>query len=253
MQLEKLTALIPTGNEIRNIEEVIASVNFADEVLVVDSFSTDGTYEKALELADKVIQREFDYPSKQKNWAIPQAKHNWILLIDADERVTPSLQQEIIEILKNPPQDEVGFWIGRQNYFMNQPIKHSGWGNDKVIRLFKKEECRYNNKRVHEEIETQGSLGKLKNKFQHYTYTSFDSHIEKINRYAWWRALDSQEKVNKITAYHFIIKPIWGFFKHYLLQCGFKDGVPGLTIAFLRSYSIFTRYLKVWLLRKNIK
>ncbi|WP_121666246.1 glycosyltransferase family 2 protein [Mesonia aquimarina] len=251
--MEKLTALIPTGNEIHNIEEVIASVDFADEILVVDSFSTDGTFEKAKELADKVLQREFDYPSAQKNWAIPQAKHDWVLLVDADERVTSSLKEEILNVLKNPPTDIAGYWIGRQNYFMNKPINHSGWKNDKVIRLFKKDECQYNNKRVHEEIITEGNLGKLTHKFIHYTYTSFDNHIEKVNKYAWWRALDYKDKVGKLTAYHFIIKPFWGFFKHYIMQSGFRDGIPGLTIAFLRSYSIFTRYLKIWLLRKGIK
>lgn len=251
--MEKLTALIPTGNEIHNIEEVIASVDFADEIMVVDSFSTDGTYEKAQTLADVVLQRKFDYPSSQKNWAIPQAKHQWILLVDADERVTPELKQEILEVLKNPSNDTVGYWIGRQNYFMGKPINHSGWKNDKVIRLFKRDECRYNNKRVHEEITSDGNIGKLNSRFLHYTYTSFDNHIEKVNKYAWWRALDYNEKVDKITAYHFIVKPFWGFFKHYLLQSGFRDGVPGLTIAFLRSYSIFTRYLKIWLLRKGIK
>ena len=116
---------------------------------MVDSLSSDGTYEKAVELADKVIQREYHYSSSQKNWAIPQAKHEWILLVDADERVTPELKEEILNILKNPPTDDtVAYWIGRKNHFMGKPVNHSGWKNDKVIRLFKRDFCKYEDKKV---------------------------------------------------------------------------------------------------------
>ena len=163
-EMNKLTAIIPVGNEINNIESVIKSVDFADEILVVDSFSNDGTYEKALELADKVIQREYT-PASQKNWAIPQAKHEWILLIDADERVTPELKKEIIETLKFPDKDNVAYWIGRKNHFMGKEVKFSGWRNDKVIRLFKRDFCKYENKNVHAEIIANGPIGKLNNKF----------------------------------------------------------------------------------------
>jgi len=252
--LEKITALIPTGNEIHNIKEVITSVSFADEILVVDSLSTDGTYEKAVQLADKVIQREYQYSSSQKNWAIPQAKHEWILLIDADERVTPELREEILAILKNPPTDDtVAYWIGRKNHFMGKAVNHSGWKNDKVIRLFKRDFCKYEDKKVHAEIIARGNVGKLNHKFYHDTYLSIDKYLEKMNRYAWWQAYDYDKKVGKLTPYHFIIKPFWGFFKHYVIQGGFRDGVVGLTIGYIQGYTVFMRYVKVWLLRKNRK
>ena len=139
--MNKLTAIIPTGNEIHNIEAVIASVKFADEILVVDSFSTDGTFEKAQKLAHKVIRREYQYSASQKNWAIPQATHEWVLLVDADERVTPELETEIKEVLNNPT-THVAYWIGRNNHFMGERVKFSGWRNDKVIRLFKRDDRR---------------------------------------------------------------------------------------------------------------
>lgn len=249
--MEKLTAIIPTGNEINNIEEVIASVSFADEILVVDSFSTDGTYEKAQKLATKVLQRDFNYPASQKNWAIPQAAHEWVLLLDADERVTPELRGEIQKTLENPPEAIVGFWIGRINHFMGKRVNYSGWRNDKVVRLFKKSHCRYEDKHVHEEIITNGKLGRLKNKLHHNTYVSLDKYIEKMNRYATWQAKDYDKATGKLTAYHFIIKPFWGFFKHYIVQGGFRDGVVGLTIGYVQGYTVFMRYAKLWLLRRK--
>lgn len=248
----KLTAIIPTGNEIHNIEAVLASVDFADEVMVVDSLSTDGTYDKALEIADTVLRREYQYSASQKNWAIPQAKHEWILLVDADERVTPELRKEILEILNNPPKDDtVAYWIGRNNHFMGEPVKHSGWKNDKVIRLFKRDSCRYQDKNVHAEIIADGKIGHLKNKFYHDTYISLDKYLVKMNRYAWWQAKDYDKKTGRLTGYHFIIKPFWGFFKHYIIQGGFRDGIVGLTIGYIQGYTVFMRYAKLWLLRKK--
>lgn len=249
--MEKLTAIIPTGNEIHNIEAAIASVGFADEILVVDSYSTDGTYEKAQQHATKVVQRKFDYPASQKNWAIPQATHDWVLLIDADERVTPELQAEIKSILKNPPKNKVGFWIGRMNHFMGKRVHYSGWRNDSVIRLFKKAHCRYEDKHVHEEIIADGKLGRLTNKLYHNTYVSLDQYLEKMNRYATWQAKDYDQKTGKLTVYHFILKPFWGFFKHYIVQSGFRDGVVGLTIGYIQGYVVFMRYVKLWLLRRG--
>ena len=249
--MNKLTAIIPVGNEIHNIEEVIASVSFADEILVVDSYSTDGTFEQAEKLATKVIRRTFDYPASQKNWAIPQAKHEWILLVDADERVTPELKAEIMEVLENPNPDIVAYWIGRMNHFMGERVHYSGWRNDKVIRLFRRDFCKYEDKHVHEEIIANGAVGTLKSKFYHNTYTTFDAYMNKMNKYATWQAKDYDKKTGMLTPYHFIIKPFWGFFKHYVVQSGFRDGVIGLTIGYIQGYVVFMRYVKLWLLRKN--
>lgn len=249
--MTKLTAIIPTGNEIHNIEEVITSVDFADEIVVVDSYSTDGTYEKALKLATKVIRRDYEYSASQKNWAIPQAQHEWILLVDADERVTPELKAEIQKLLENPSEDTVAYWIGRMNHFMGERVHYSGWRNDKVIRLFKRDYCRYEDKNVHAEIIAKGKIGQLKNKLYHNTYISFDKYVEKMNRYASWQAKDYDKKTGRLTPYHFVIKPFWGFFKHYIIQSGFRDGVVGFTIGYMQAYVVFMRYVKLWLLRRN--
>lgn len=204
-------------------------------------------------LTTKVIRREYEYSASQKNWAIPQAKHDWILLVDADERVTPELKTEIQNILAKESIKETAFWIGRMNHFMGERVNYSGWRNDKVIRLFKRDYCKYQDKHVHAEIIVDGEIGKLKNKFYHNTYTTFDNYLEKMNRYATWQAKDYDKKTGTLTPYHFIIKPFWGFFKHYIIQSGFRDGVVGLTIGYLQGYVVFMRYAKLWLLRRGRK
>ncbi|HET8885329.1 MAG TPA: glycosyltransferase family 2 protein [Salinimicrobium sp.] len=249
--MEKLTAIIPTGNEAHNIEEVLESVSFADEIIVVDSFSTDETVALAEKYSPKILQREYKNSASQKNWTIPQAQHEWILLVDADERVTPELREEILQILKNPPQEFVGYWIYRNNHFMGQKVHYSGWKNDKVIRLFRKSKCRYEKKMVHAEIIADGKVGKLKNRLYHNTYVTLDKYIEKKNRYAAWQAKDYEKKTGKISIFHVVIKPFYGFIKHYFIQSGFRDGMVGFTISYIQAYAIFMRYAKLWLLRRG--
>lgn len=248
----KITAIVPTFNEERNIEAALKSVAFADEIMVVDSYSTDNTIELAKKHTDFIIQREYENSASQKNWAIPQAGNEWIILVDADEQITPKLEKEIKEKINSNPK-EVGFWIYRTNRFMGQEIKHGAYKNDRVIRLFKKSKCKYENKRVHAEIIAEGLVGKLQNKLSHDTYVSLDHHFEKMNRYAWWQADDLNNKMGAISPFHLVIKPWFRFFKEYVIQGGFKDGLPGFTLALIAAYSVATRYFKVWLIRKNLK
>ncbi len=249
----KITAIIPTFNEEINIREAIESVSFTDEIIVVDSFSTDKTVSIARDLGAKILQREYKYSASQKNWTIPQSSNEWILLIDTDERVTPELKDEIQSLLKSERLNDYScYWIGRNSHFMGKDVKFGGW-NDKVIRLFKKSDCKYEDVKVHSEIITTGKIGFLKNKLYHNTYRSFDHHMEKLNRYAFLQAQDYDKKTGNLTAYHFVLKPMFRFFKHYLIQGGFRDGKVGLIIAYNHSYSVFMRYVRLWLLRRNQK
>jgi glycosyltransferase involved in cell wall biosynthesis len=248
-----LTAIIPSYNESHNIIQVLKSVDFCDEIILVDSNSTDDTVAKAQPYITKLLTRDYEHSASQKNWAIPQAKHEWILLVDADERVTPVLREEILALVPSLSSvEEVGYWIGRRNFFMGKQVRYSGWKNDKVIRLFRKSKCLYADKYVHSEIIANGKVGTLKNKFLHYKYIDIDSYMHKLQRYAGLQANDFDNKIGRITAFHMIVKPIWGFIKHYFLQLGFLDGFVGFTIAYLRSYVIFMRYIKLWLLRRGI-
>ncbi|WP_213520392.1 glycosyltransferase family 2 protein [Nonlabens sp.] len=248
-----ITAIIPAYNEAHNIVEVLKSVDFCDEIILVDSNSTDNTVTLAQPYFDKLLSREYIHSASQKNWAIPQATHEWILLVDADERVTPALKEEIIQLIPNlTANGHAGYWMGRRNFFMGKQVRYSGWKNDKVIRLFKKSHCKYVDKHVHSEIEADGTIGWLENKLLHYKYVSIDHHVNKLQRYASLQARDFDKKVGKITLFHVVVKPFWGFFKHYVIQLGFLDGFVGFSIAYLRSYGIFMRYVKLWLLRRGI-
>ncbi len=239
-----VTAIIPTYNEEDCILNAIESVQFADEILVVDSYSTDETIKLAKSKGAKIIQREYHYSASQKNWAIPQAKHPWIILIDADEMVSEELKAEIHSILESEPK-ESGFFIYRKNYFLGREINYSGWQKDKVIRLFKRDECSYQDRHVHAEIVSSGRIGYLKHKIIHNTYKNIKHYLSKIERYAEWKSKDHEEKMDSLSAWHFMLRPPLRFFKHYLLKLGFLDGFPGLVIAALQSYEVFLRYINL--------
>lgn len=246
----KLSALIPTGNEEHNIDAVIKSVSFADEVLVVDSYSTDNTVELAKQHDVRIIQREYGNSASQKNWAIPQATHEWILLVDADERVTPKLKEEILKILEEDGETDA-YWIYRQNFFMGRKLNYSGWQGDKVIRLFRKSKCRYEEKHVHAEVIVNGKTGFLKNKLEHFTYKNLEHLLFKADRYTTWGAYDRVEKTKKVTSFHLLLKPLFTFVKKYFFQLGVLDGRVGFILAAHSAYYIFLRSLKIWRIKEG--
>ncbi|MFA0962556.1 glycosyltransferase family 2 protein [Roseivirga sp. BDSF3-8] len=248
--MQKITAIIPTFNEAVHIEEAIKSVRWADEVIVVDSFSTDGTVDLARPLADRVLEHEYVNSATQKNWTIPQAKHEWIFLLDADERVPEKLQKEVQGILERGT-DKSAFWIGRQNHFMGRRVNYSGWQNDAVIRLFRRDNCRYQDLHVHAEVETEGKVGRLKNKLDHFTYTTLEQYLFKFHRYTSWSAYDYVNRSEKITGYHLFLKPFWRFFKHYIMKRGFLDGKVGFILSVMASYTVFERYMKAWRIKEG--
>jgi glycosyltransferase involved in cell wall biosynthesis len=249
--MHKISAIIPCKNEAHNIADVIASVQWCDEILIADSFSDDDTLEKAKQFPVHIIQREYIHSSSMKNWAIPQAQHAWILLVDADERVTPELKNEIQSLLQQETIAESAFWIYRKNFFLGRHIRFSGWQGDKVIRLFKRDDCRYEDKHVHAEIITSGKVGKLKHKLVHNTYKDMQHYLEKWDRYATWSAADAAKRNVTPGFFHFIIKPAFRFVKHYFIDLGFLDGMPGLIICSLAAGGVFMRYAKLYAMRNK--
>ena len=249
--MRKITAIIPTFNESHNIDAVLASVQWCDEIMVVDSFSKDDTVERAKKSATRVIQSEYINSASQKNRHIPLAAHEWILLVDADERVTPELKAEIQQLLQADTIPCDAYWIYRRNFFMGKSIRYSGWQGDKVIRLFKRDTCRYEEKSVHAEVITSGAIGVLKHKLNHNTYRDIFHYLEKWDRYTTWSAQDAYKKGVRPNWFHYIIKPAFRFFKHYILQLGILDGKAGFIIASLSAKAVFMRYVKVEGLRKG--
>lgn len=248
--MTKITAIIPTLNEEIHIANAITSVGFADEIIVIDSFSTDKTIEIAEKLNVKIIKRKFDDFSSQKNFAIEQAKHPWIYILDADERVTPEAEEEILEAVKYP-KDKVGFYVRRSFYFAGKNINYGGCQSDKVVRLFLKEHCIYEGV-VHETIKTNEQLGFFKNKIEHYSYKNYDHYISKMNHYGELRAREYFSKGKKINyLFHLIVKPSARFFIHYIIRFGFLDGFPGFLFARVQAYGVYARYVKLLQLKKS--
>src|SRR5262245_14253587 len=155
--MQRLTALVTCFNEEAMIGDCLRSIAFADEIMVVDSFSKDRTLEMARPLATRILQHEYVNPAAQKNWAIPQAAHDWVLILDSDERATPELASEIKQILEHPAYD--GYWVRRRNFFWGKEIRYGAWRSDKVLRLFRRDRGRYQDKQVHEEVELSTPAG----------------------------------------------------------------------------------------------
>ena len=240
-----ITAIIPTFNEEKNIARAIESVQWADELIVVDSFSTDKTLDIAEQYGAKVLQRSYVNSANQKNWAIPQAKHEWIFLLDADEQATPALNKEIEKLFKDP-KGNVAFWIRRSSFFLGSKVKYSGWQGDKVIRFFMREKCRYEEKNVHAEIIADGPVSICKNRILHYHYKGIDRSLERSRWYTTWKAYDRIEKGSTGNFFVLIIlKPLWKFFNHYIIKLGFLDGQVGFHIAVFSAYDVYIRGLKI--------
>jgi glycosyltransferase involved in cell wall biosynthesis len=231
--MQKLSAIVTCFNEEALIGECLASLQFADEIIVVDSFSTDRTVEIAQPLATRLVQHEYVNPARQKNWIIPQAAHEWVLILDADERVPAELRDEIHALLEKPGFD--GYWIRRRNFFWGREIKHGTWKTDRVFRLFKRDKGRYQNKEVHEEIEVAFPVGWCRQRLLHYSYRSLDDFLRKVSRYSNWGAKDARRKGLHASGWRIFGHSAGHFLKSYVLKQGFRDGVAGLVIAFMEG------------------
>lgn len=251
-----ITVIIPCKDELPNIEACLASVKgISDELIVADSGSTDGTLQLIQSRGDcRVIEREYVNSADFKNWAIPQAAHEWILLVDADERVTPELAEEIRWLKESGELDRTSadaFSIARTNYFLGQPMHYSGWQNDRVRRVFRKS-CRYETRRVHAELDVvEGKTEYLQASFAHHTFRSLKHFSSKLERYAIWAAEDLFEQNGRAGWINLTLRPIFRFVKHYILQRGFLDGKAGLIVSGLLSYSVFLKYAAVWELERR--
>lgn len=244
---QKLTVLVPCKNERKNIRPCIESFrSIADEILIADSGSEDGTLEIVAEMGGcRVIEREYRTSGDFKNWAIPQATHEWILLVDADERVTPELADEIQNVLANPRHD--GYWIFRDNHFMGHRVKHCGWNHDKVLRLFRRDLGRYEGPSDHGEvIISTGRVGRLKQPFLHYTVWSYDQLFHKFHRYTSLQAEQWYEQGKKPNLLRLTLNPPFRFFRDFVLQLGFLDGLVGFQISMIAAFYTFTKQARLW-------
>jgi glycosyltransferase involved in cell wall biosynthesis len=241
----QVSVIITTYNEDVNIAECIESVLWADEILVVDSFSSDRTVEIAETYPVQLMQRQYFGSAAQKNWSLDRVEHNWVLILDADERVTEPLACEILKLLSGEPK-ALGYYLRRRNIVFDREIKHSGWSTDKVIRLFHRSHGRYPNRRVHADLDIPGNVPVLKHALMHYTYRSLGQYIEKLMNYAEWGAAQAFREGRSAGFIELGIRPLYRFIRTYFLQLGVLDGLHGLVVCGLQAYGTFLKYVMLW-------
>ncbi len=242
-----VSAILHTLNEIENIEDCLRSVEWADEIYVVDAFSSDGTVELIREKFPRVRleQREYLGAAATKNYAMDRAAHDWIYVIDADERVTPRLREELLRTLNG----ELTLWaysVGRLNFMLGRKVRFSGLQRDRVTRLFHRGHARYPNKRVHADLLVDGETGRLAAKMDHYYIRTFDHMIAKMTRYADWAAAQMYIDGKTTGLWGIVSHPLGKFVRDYVFNLGFLDGTPGLISVGMHVYYTFWKYAKLW-------
>jgi glycosyltransferase involved in cell wall biosynthesis len=231
----RLTVIVPCCNNAGVIEPCLQSASWADELLVVDAFSTDGTLEIARRYAHRVLQHAYENYAAQNNWAIPQARHEWVLVLDSDERLTPALSAEIRSLLDRGPRHD-GYWIRRDNHLFGRRVRFSGWGGDRVLRLFRRDLVRLRAKRVHAGIALDNT-GTLSGRIAHHSVSDMRAWADKINRYSSWKAEDKFQRGARLPVAQLLLRPPARLGKDLVLRLGVLDGWRGFLIAAMSAYA----------------
>lgn len=239
--------LVLTYNEADNIKDCLESIKWADEIVIVDSFSADKTIEISKDYTDNIYQRKFDDFSSQRNFGLEKIQSEWVLVLDADERISDELKNEIKKELLAPGFE--GYRLPRKNYFLGKWIKYCGWYPDYCLRLFKKTNVKYSGL-VHESLIIQGSTGNLKNALIHFTYRNLAHYLNKANHYTTLWAEERFQKGKKVGILKVILRPLVEFLKKYLFKAGLLSGAQGLILSILSSYYQFLKLAKLW--EKNL-
>jgi len=248
--LSQLSCIIITYNESRNIRRCLESVSWADEIIVVDSYSTDETKKIASEFTSRIFDLSWEGFGPAKRYAAKQVTGDWILSVDADEQVSENLREEIQKIIKSGDSLD-GYFIPRRSYFLGRWMRHGGWHPDFVLRLFRKDKGGFTSRLVHEEVIVRGRTGRLKNDLLHFTDPDYDHYLEKLNRYTSIDAVQRYQESKRGSLVNLLIRPIAVFFKTYFLKRGFFDGLPGLILAVSSAFHVFAKYVKLWHLGRS--
>ncbi len=248
--MDPLSATLITYNEEANIEEALQSVHWADEIVVVDSGSTDKTIDICRRYTDRVFERPWTGFVAQKSHAVSLATHDWIFSLDADERVGPELQREI-EQLRTAGLRPPGYRIPRVAFFMGRWIRHGDWYPDYQLRLFDRRRGRWRGGQVHESVQVDGIPGVLRGDLRHYTYRSISDYLRRLETYSTLSAQDYLQKGRKASMLKVLANPLGAFVKGYLIKQGFLDGSPGLMVAVMGAISVFFKYAKLYELQKK--
>jgi glycosyltransferase involved in cell wall biosynthesis len=248
----KISVVIITYNEEDRLPDALASLEgMADEVVVIDSYSTDRTTEIARAAGATVWQNRFEDYGRQKNFAMAQASHDWVLNLDADERISPELKRAIIQLKEQgDPGGRAAFAVKRRTFYLGRWIRHSGWYPDRKIRLFRKDAASWQG-RIHERLEVAGEVASLPGDILHFTYRDIGDHVRRLDRYSVFQAEEIAKKGGKCLYARLFILPPVTFLRHYIWKAGFLDGFPGLVIAVVSSWGTAMKYLKTIALKRQ--
>ena len=244
-----ITVIVPTGNRVDLIEDCLQSVSWADELLVVDSLSSDGTMEIAEKYADRILIHEYGYSARQKNWAIPQAKHEWVLIVDTDERISPALAEEIRDVTNNPRNMDA-FRLPRLNYMLGEPVRNGGDFPDYQIRLFRRDHCRYQDRRVHAHLSVDGAVGTLAEPIIHYAQRSVNQVLGNLLlQMTDWEAEERLRNYPRpFVGMYFtlLLRPFAAFLLRFFWKGGWRSGYRGLISSLIWAIYIAITYMKIW-------
>ncbi len=239
-----LSIAIIIKDEEKNIKRCLDSLTFADEIVIVDCGSIDGTLEIVNQYDVRVFHKDWSGFSFQKQFAIEQCKNDWVLIIDADELVPAKTATEILNVINNSTQES--YTISRKNFLFDKVIRYGSWGNDRVVRLINKKFCRMNSRLVHEKVVVRGKTGHLVNPIHHWPRRDISSFLEKANSYSTLGGLELFKSGRRVSIISSFIHSLWSFFFNFFLRGGFLDGGAGLVIAFADSVDSFFKYSKCW-------
>ncbi len=245
-----LSVTVIALNEAAHIEACLASVAWASEILVVDAGSTDGTPDLARAGGARVIVRDWPGYAVQKNFAAAEARHDWILSIDADERVTPELAAEIQSAVREPTH-AAGYRMPRVTWYLGRWIRTTDWYPDYQLRLYDRGRARWKPRRVHESVSADGPVGQLAHDLQHYAYRDLAHHLETINRYTTLAAEQMYEDGRQAGLFDLLVHPPAAMLRNYVLRRGFADGLPGVIVSAMNSHYVFLKFAKLWAMRTH--
>ncbi|MDZ7315339.1 MAG: glycosyltransferase family 2 protein [candidate division KSB1 bacterium] len=242
--MSKISVVIITLNEERNIERCLCSVNWADEIIVVDSGSTDATLDICRRQGCRIVPIEWQGYGKAKQRGVEEAKNDWIFSIDADEEATPELRLRLQQLASAPTAE--GYRIRRRSFYLGKLVRFSGWRNDYPLRFFNRRFGRYNDKVVHEGVEVQGRVGVIQEPLLHYTFPTVSSHLQKIERYARLGAEEKAAHGKKSSVGKAVLRGMLEFLRIFVMRLGFLDGRRGLVLAVNSAFAAYVKYLMLW-------
>jgi len=250
--MHPISATVITYNEESNIADALQSLSWADEIVVVDSGSKDATLDICRGFTDRIYHRDWTGYVDQKNFAVEKACNDWIFSLDADERVSRQLQDEVANLARNGF-GASGYRVPRVAFFMGRWIRHGDWYPDYQMRLFDRRHGKWQGGRVHESVKTDGTVDQLNGEIHHFTYRDFSEYLNRLESYTTLAALDYRQKNRTASPWMLFGKPLAVFVKAYLLKRGFLDGTAGFAVAVMGAVSVFFKYAKFYELTRRDK